>query len=533
MTGPVSARSPGEPAAGWLMVAAIVLASLTEAVAGTALAFGRTDMLGDTHATPDGFAWLDVGYTAAKLAGLALSPWLLTRAQPRDALLLATLGVGVSCAAAAATADLEALVVFRVVQGLAGGVVLVSGQVILFRAYPRSRQPLLQALFALGAVVAPATIAPALEGWLVDRESWVWIFLTVPPIALAAAALIMLAETAPLTGVGRRPFDWWGAAALGAAFACATFLFSQGNRWDWFDTPWISWLAVAAATSVLLYFVRPPFARERALLDLKVFAVDDFAFAFIVSFVAGAALLGSAFLIPSFAVQVLGFTAAEAGRLLLPSGALFGGALLLAAYLVQVRGTPPIATVPFGILLIMAAMWMLSGSNLQSGANDMHPAILLRGLGLGFLFLAITLIAFGRLSGGTLASGIALFNIGRLLGGLMGVAGLQTAIERHSATGQVVLNAAVSAGSPLVAERLGSTASMLAGRGLDAPAAAKAATAMLGRSIGQQATVIAFDTGFLLLALLFVVAAPLIVLVKLVLARAARRRAAALAGTQP
>jgi DHA2 family multidrug resistance protein len=417
-----------------------------------------------------------------------------------------------------------------VVQGIGGAIVLVSGQVILFRAYPRSRQPLLQALFALGAVVAPATLAPALEGWLVDRESWIWIFLVVPPIALGAAALMMLAEPAPLGGTSRRPFDWWGAAALATAFASTTFLFAQGNRWDWFETPWVPWLALAAAVGLLLYFVRPRFAGQQRLLDLKVFAVDDFAFAFIVSFVAGAALLGSAFLIPSFAVQVLGFTATEAGRLLLPSGALFAGALLLAGYLVQAHGMPPIATVPFGILLTMVAMWMLSGSNAQSGANDMHHAVLLRGLGLGFLFLAITLIAFGRLSGATLASGIALFNIGRLLGGLMGVAGLQTAIDHHASTSQAVLSAAGNTGSSMLAHRLGSTVSMLAGRGMDLPTATKAATAMLGRSIGHQATVIAFDTAFLLLALLFVVAAPIIVLVKVLLARASRRREAALVG---
>src|SRR5207244_3608132 len=117
--------------------------------------------------------------------------------------------------------------------------------------------------------------------------------------------------------------------------------------------------------------------------------------------------------IPAFAVSVLAFRPTDAGLLLLPSGALFVGALLLAAYLMQVRRVPPVATVPFGILLIMISMWMLSGSTGESGAADMMAAILLRGLGLGFLFLSITLIAFGNLNERNRASGIGLFDTSR------------------------------------------------------------------------------------------------------------------------
>src|SRR3546814_8132123 len=82
--------------------------------------------------------------------------------------------------------------------------------------------------------------------------------------------------------------------------------------------------------------------------------------------------------IPAFAVSVLGFSPTEAGELLLPSGACFLATLLFASYMMQARGLPPVATVPFGVLSIMVAMWMLSGSNGESGAAAMMPAILLR-----------------------------------------------------------------------------------------------------------------------------------------------------------
>src|SRR5688572_127950 len=266
--------------------------------------------------------------------------------------------------------------------------------------------------------------------------------------------------------------------------------------------------------------------RSKGALDFTLFRSDDFCFAFIVSFVAGAALFGSAFLIPSFAVSVLAFTPTDAGQLLLPSGALFIGSLLIAAWLMQVRGIPPVATVPFGILTIMVAMWMLSGSTSESGANDMMAAILLRGLGLGFLFLSITLIAFSHLDNRNRASGIGLFNAGRQLGGLMGVAGLQTLIDHNVAANFAVVGANVTAGVPAVSERLTATTAMLIARGMDAAAASRAATSLLGRAVAGQSTVIAFDTAFNSVALLFVIAAPVLVSIKIGLSRYAKMRAA-------
>ena len=231
-------------------------------------------------------------------------------------------------------------------------------------------------------------------------------------------------------------------------------------------------------------------------------------------------------------MSVLAFTPTDAGRLLLPSGAFFIGALLVAAFLFQVRRVPPIATVPFGILMIMVAMWMLSGSTSESGADDMMAAILVRGLGLGFLFLSLTLTAFCHLNSQNLASGIGLFNTGRQLGGLMGVAGLQTLID-HNVVGNVaVLGANVTAGVPACRRTAGGDDRHARRRGMDAVAAGRAAMSLLGRTVAGQSTVIAFDTAFNAVALLFVIAAPMLVALKIGLHRYAGTRATGPAADQ-
>ncbi|WP_085033479.1 DHA2 family efflux MFS transporter permease subunit [Ensifer aridi] len=516
---------------GVLLVTGIVLATLTEAIASTVLSLGRGDIIGDTYATPDEFAWLDVGYTALKLIGFMAAPWLMNRLNPLSLIIGSTLAMGMACGIAAITARLDLLVALRIIQGFSGGTLLVGGQALIFHAYPRSRQPLLQALFAMGSVVAPATIAPALQGWLLDSQSWTWIFFSVVPVALTAVGLLLIADAPMPLKTAPRRFDWIGFSLISITLFCFTYVFSQGSRWDWFEEPHILWLTVIGAATLIAFLGQQVSAKGQGLIDFTLFKSEDFSFAFVVSFVAGAALFGSAFLIPSFAVSILAFTPTDAGLLLLPSGALFIGSLSIAAFLMQVRHVPPVATVPFGILMIMVAMWMLSGSTSESGADDMMAAILLRGFGLGFLFLSITLIAFGKLNSRNLASGIGLFNTGRQLGGLIGVAALQTLIDHNVAANVAVLGANITAGGTAVIERLTTTTAMLTAKGMDAAAASRAATSLLGRAVTGQSTVIAFDTAFNAVALLFVIAAPVLVAIKIALSRHAKARAARLLKT--
>lgn len=524
MTAPrITRLNDGRPVGGALLMAGIVLATLTEAIASTVTTLGRSDMMGDIHATPDEFAWLDIAYIASKLMAFLAASWLMSRVDSCGLIIGSTLVMGMACGIAAVTTRLDVLIALRGMQGFSGGSLLVGGQAMIFLAYPRSRQPFLQALFAIGSVVVPATIAPAFQGWLIDSQSWTWIFFSILPVALVAAGLLSVAAGPPPVAAMRRPFDWIGFPLVAIAVFCFTYVFSRGSRWDWFEEPHVLWLTALGTAALLAHLGKQMVAGSRGLVDFSSFRSEDFSFAFVVSFVAGAALFGSAFLIPSFALSVLGFTPTEAGLLLLPSGMAFIGTLLIAAFLFQACGVPPFATVPVGILMIMVAMWMLPGSTIESGGNDMMPAILLRGFGLGCLFLSINLVAFGKLDSRSLAAGIGLFSAGRQLGGLIGVAGLQTMIDHHVTANFAVLGASVSPGIPALTERLAATTAMLAARGLDAAAASQGARSLLGRAVTGQSTVIAFDTAFNAVALLFVVAAPLLVATKIVLARVAAR----------
>jgi len=504
------------------LLVGIVLATLTEAIASTVLSLGRSDIIGDTYATPDELAWLDVSFTSLKLIGFISVAWLMTRSNPRNIILASVVAMGLASGLSAITTSLDVLILLRVVQGFAGGCLLVAGQATLFLVYPRNRQPVLQAMFAMGAVVAPATLTPALQGWLLDSQSWTWIFLSILPVAAAASGFLLISDAPVMPMADRRSFDWIAFLLISVSASCFAYVLSQGSRWDWFEAPRLVWLTTCGTAGLLVFLGHQAMRQGKGLIDLGVFRTHDFAFAFIVSFVAGAALFGSAFLIASFCVSVLAFTPTAAGQLLLPSAVPFVGALLIAAFLMQVRRLPPIATVPFGILLTMLAMWMLSGSTIESGDQDMSIALLVRGVGLGFLFLSITLVAFSKLAQQSLSSGIGLFNAGRQLGGLMGVAGLQTLIDHQIVANFEVLRGNLTTGTLAASERLAATSAVLAAKGMDAAEANRAAINLLVRSVMGQSTVIAFDMAFLAVAALFVVAAPVMIVVKLGLGRYAR-----------
>lgn len=504
----------------WLLLAGISIAAIMDAVNGTVLVLARGHMMGSTHATPDEIAWVNIAYLAAKLTAFPVGAWLTLRFDPARLLLAATLLLLGSSAACAAAADLTQLVAWRIAQGLGGAVLLVAGQTLLFEIFPRRRQGLVQAVFAFGAIMAPAAVSPALQGWAVDTLSWSWIFLANLPLGLVSLIVFLgLPRQERRRGAGGR-FDWLGVAVLGLGMTCIVFVLQEGSRYDWFEEPKIVSLTIAGLLALIAFLaweVRAP--KSGPLVDFAVLRDQHFAFGFIVSFVAGCALFGSSFVIPAFAIGVLELSPTYAGVLLLPSGGLICFSLLAAGALIQLMRMPPFKLIPFGIACFMTAMWMLSGATAESGIPDMTPALLLRGLGLGFLFIPLTLITLLDLEGRLVAHGVALFNIGRQLGGLIGIALLSAYLDRQVALNRNVLSQNLVAGDPALVERQGTVAGILTARGYDADEASAAVGAVIQRTLQEQAATLSFNECFLAIALLFVAAAPVLIAAKLLLGR--------------
>mgnify|MGYP003623656159 CR=1 FL=1 len=279
-------------------------------------------------------------------------------------------------------------------------------------------------------------------------------------------------------------------------------------------------MAVCGCAALLACMLRWSFhPRGNGVVALSVFRDPQFCFGFMTSSVAGVALFGSTWLIPGFSLNVAGMTATGAGALVAPGGFMFLAALAVTAFLLRVCRMPPLATIPLGILLIMAGMWMLSGSTSESGSAALLPALLVRGAGLGFLFLSLTIYALGGLEGSRIAQGVALFTTNRQFGGLFGVAVLQRYLDHQNALNNTTLSSHLDSGSVLLSERLNSLQAALQSRGMEAGEAAKAAMAFLKKSMGAQEGTLSYNEAFFAVLFVFLIAAPLLLTFEVWLAK--------------
>ena len=512
-----------------LLLAGVLMAALSEALTGTALSFGRIDMWGDLHTTSDEFAMLDVGYTAAKLCGFMMVPALYARLRPVYVLLascgvITAFSVFMTC-----TVGLYPLICFRIAQGMAGGIILVGGQTLLFNAFSRKRQPLAQFVFALGAIVAPATFASSLQGWMVDTLTWEAIYIAAAVFGLVAFFTLSCVPSEVMASSGPKRADSIGFLFFAVAAVCLTYIAQEGSRWNWFEANHIIALTICGFAALLTCILRwVVFSWRGSLIRLSVFGNMDFCFGFLVSFVAGVALFGSTSLIPGFTLNILDFTVMEAGLLNAPGGLMFCIALGLTALLLSFTRTNPLATVPLGIFLIIAGMWLLAGSNSESGSADLLLPLLIRGTGLGFLFLSLTIFALGSLTGSRIAQGVALFTTLRQFGGLFGVALLQRYMDHQNALNGSILSSHLGTGGSLVAERLQVIQAALQSRGMEAGEAAKAAVALLKKNLTLQSGALSYNEAFFAIVLVIFVAAPLLIMFKIWLAKRFSAKAAAI-----
>jgi MFS transporter, DHA2 family, multidrug resistance protein len=510
-----------------LLLAGVLMAALAEALAGTALSFGRIGMWGDLHTTSDEFDLLDVGYTAAKLCGYMMVPALYARFRPLFVLLVACGLMTAFSVFMTLFPGLFFLVGIRVVQGVAGGIILVGGQTLLFNVFSRKLQPLAQFIFALGAVVAPATFASALQGWMVDTLTWEAIFLGAAVCGLTAFCALSCIPADIMASSGPRRADFTGFILFAVAAVCLTYIAQEGSRWNWFETPHITALTVCGLAALLACILRwVVFSWRGSLIRLSVFGNLDFCFGFLTSFVAGVALFGSTSLIPGFTLNILDFTATEAGFLNAPGGLMFCIGLAITTLILSFTRVNPLATVPLGILLIMAGMWLLSSSTSESGSADLLIPLLVRGTGLGFLFLSLTIYALGGLTGNRIAQGVALFTTHRQFGGLFGVAFLQRYLDHQNALNSSILSSHLETGGSLLAERLQTIQAALQSRGMEAGEAAKAAVAMLKKSLSLQGGTLSYNEAFFAIVLVFFIAAPLLIAFKIWLSKLSSTKAA-------
>ncbi len=503
---PVGAARPNK----WLVAAATMFPATME-VLDTSIANVALDHIrGSLSAGVDEVTWVLTSYLVANGVVLPLTGWLgrlLGRTRFFVGSIVLFTASSVLCGLAP---SLPVLVLFRLVQGLAGGALIPTSQTILRETFPPQEQGMAMAVWGIGLMFGPIA-GPTLGGWITDNLSWRWIFFINLPIGALAVLLCRAALSDPpdLRPVRGR-LDFFGLLLLVVWVGALQIVLDKGEREDWFNSSLIVWLSLAAAAGLAAFVLRELRA-ESPVVDLRVLRNRSFAVGTALMALMAFGLYGSITMLPLYTQFVLGYTAWLAGLALAPGGV---GTLLMMP--VAGRLTNRVDTrfiVAVGALLTAMSMFQVSRLTGEvSFAQVLWPRFL-QGLGMGLMFVPLSTATLATVPRSEIANASGLFNLMRNIGGSVGIAVATTWLGRGSQVHQSYLASHVDPYHLAARQALGEAARLAAGAG-PAGSGMLQGLALLYEMVQRQALLLSFLDVFRLFGWVFLVILPLLLLLR-------------------
>src|SRR6266700_1579830 len=448
----------------YLIAITVSLASVLELLDTSIVNVAIPHMMGNLGATLDQIAWVSTGYIVANVIVLPITGWLSAyfgrRRYFAGSIALFTLA-SFMCGNAG---SLEALVFWRIVQGLGGGALLSTSQAILYEEFPREEYGTAMAIFGVGVMVGP-TLGPTVGGWITDTYGWPWIFYINIPFGMLALALTMSFINDSLHQQRAERVDFVGLGLLAVGMGALQTMLERGERLDWLASSEVRTLAAISAVS-LIAFIWHELRTAHPVVDLRILKSRQLAVGVVFGMVLGVCLYATVFVLPVYLQNVQHFTANQTGLVILP-GALASAFTM--AFMGRLQGKfDGRYSIMVGVALFALSMWKHAHFTTQSGMTDFFWPLVFRGVGLGLIFVPLTNLALADLPMSKIPNGTGLFNLMRQLGGSVGIALSATLVQRFQAIHRVDLIASITPYSEVTRERLATIANALMARG-DAP----------------------------------------------------------------
>src|SRR5215467_9430624 len=484
----------------WLVAVVVALAAFMEvldtSIANVALPY----MAGNLGASNDQSTWVLTSYLVSNAIILPISGWL-AGALGRKRFFMSCLAVfTLSSLLCGVAPSLGMLLFFRVLQGAGGGGLQPMAQAILADTFPPHQRGLAFALYGITAIMAP-TIGPTLGGWITFNYSWRWIFLINIPVGFATLFLVRrFVEDPPylakLKGAGVK-LDYIGIALLVFGIGALQILLDKGQEDDWFGSQFITGLAVIASVCLVALVIWEWF-QKNPIIEVRMFKNFNFASASLMLFTLGILLFSSLVLMPQFLQTLLGYTSQLAGLALSA-----GGLVLLFEMPIMGQLTTRIQArrlIAFGWLALSVAMYYSTKRiDLQLSFSAATWLRIAQVIGLGFLFVPITLVAYVGIAAEKNNAVAGIVNFMRNMGSSVGTSMVTTLIARRSQFHQEILGDYVREGSPNFQNLATGLAQRLSNSGLSAHDAKKHAYAQIYQLVQAQAAALAYIDTFMVL----------------------------------
>ena len=500
-----------------VLLAAVSLIVLADAINGALALVTQAYLIGGLSVSPDGVAEVGVIYFICKLLGLLFADHLRSRLGDRAALFGSGALLTLAGIAAGLVHTYPVFFVSQGIQGAAGGVAIAVGQAALLKSFARKRQPFVQATFALSAVVIPAMLIPAFLGFAAESIGWPWAVMSAAGLAGSGTVLLWGARTSLGGWSEGAPFLTARTLVLAAAVSCGVFVLQRGERYDWLGSLKVAECLTACCAALAVFLVLEAGA-ESGSFRYRPFRLADFSFGTFVGVIAGIALFASSAVLSLIPSRVLGYPILQAGQLLVPSALCAIPVMFGVAWCITRTRVPIFGFVGVGLVLFASAMWLTAALPPNVSFGSLALTISLRGLAVGALFVPLALLTLLPVASQDTCAACGFFNFARQLGGLIGIAWIQTLAHRLDAGASTVLIGNLSAGNPHLASFLAQAREAVTAGGAAVEQGA-GAFAIAVQAFDQQTLALAANACCQAVAVFFVIAAPIVAIVRVLTSR--------------
>jgi MFS transporter, DHA2 family, multidrug resistance protein len=508
-----TARVGGAPAAGdavssgsWMIALLVALAAFMEVLDTTIANVVLPYIAGGMGVSDDEASWVVTTYLVANAVSLTASPFLARRLG-RKAFFLVCLGLfSVSSILCAQAWNLDSLLLFRILQGLAGGGMVPVSQSILADAFPPQKRGQAFALFGVAVVVAPV-VGPTLGGWLADNFTWRWCFLINGPVGVATIALIAILLPADKPGQARSArFDFIGFLLIATFLGALEIVLDRGLEDDWFGSNFIITFTIICAVAFVL-MIPWEISRPDPIIDLRMVATRQFGACFIVMGATGAILYATTQFLPLLVQSNFGYTATWAGLVLSPGGVVTLGMMFVVG---QISGRIQ----PKYMIMTGAVFAAISMYQLTNVYGDLDFWFLARtrmalGVGLPLIFIPIITASYDGIPANKVDVASALINAARNTGGSIGVSLASNVLNHREQFHQSRLIEHAIPSSVGYQTTLQQATHYFLAQGSLRPEAQQQAVSWIGQQVQAQASFLAYMDVFWILMLMALAAVPL------------------------
>ncbi len=483
------------------------------------VASSLADIGGGLSAAQDQISWVQTAYLIAEIIMIPLSGWLTRVFSTRWLFAVSAFGFTLSSVLCGLAWSIDSMIVFRAMQGMLGASMIPTVFTSSFHYFEGHRRVYAAAVIGSIASIAP-TFGPVIGGWITDTLNWHWLFYInlIPGLLVALGAALLVDIDAPDLSL-LADADYPGIALMAVALGTLEYVLEEGARWNWFSDGTIRVCAAIAAVAGGLFVIRSLTARQ-PVVDLRALSNRNFLVGCILSFVTGIGIFSTIYLTPLFLGYVRGFSAWQTGIAVFSTGA--ASLVGVPIYVALGRRIDLRWLMLFGLVSFGLSMWSFSRITHDWGGDQLLVPQILRGFPQVFAVAPAVTLGLGSLPPLRLKYASGLFNMMRNLGGAVGIAVsgavLNDQTNRHFLTIASTLTPANGAMNQLLS---GLTARLTTVLG-SAPAAHLAALAQLRAIAYREASTMAYADAFRAIMVAFLIATPLVLLMRKIATPAAK-----------